>query len=118
MNYEIKILKGKPDTGKLGKKMQQVKAQLESLDVEKAAAAILPDIPPPELVQGVAVHFNLDEIDNLAFAVSLEPENLEGTTRDTRARSLVQTMKRHNRLGELVEVLERERPMVDWPDVG
>lgn len=115
--FEVKLIKGKPDTGPIGAKMEQVKAKLKEMDVE-LAAKIRPFLPPGELIDRVASHFNIDEINQLAFDLGLEPENLTGERRIDRAHALVATLHREVRVMELVAMLKEVRPNVEWPEFG
>ena len=58
--------------------------------------------------------FSLEEIDDLAFQMGVEPDELSGETKKTRARSLVSYMKDRERLEELVELLSSLRPEGDF----
>ena len=58
--------------------------------------------------------FSLEEIDDLAFQMGVEPDELSGVTKKTRARSLVSYMKDRERLEELVELLGSLRPQGDF----
>jgi len=60
--------------------------------------------------QVVRSHFSKDEINSLATELELEPENLEGETRDERAASLVKAARHRNRLVQLREIIIRDRP--------
>lgn len=113
--YEIKLIRGRPDTGKLAEKIERVKAELSQLDAERLASIML---PPGELADAIAERFDKDEINLLTASFDLEPENLKGERRIDRAFSLVSAMHRQGRIPELVEMLKRERPFFVWPEVG
>ena len=88
---------------------------MREIDEERVkAASIL--LPPGELIDAVANRFSIDEINELAHGVGLEPENLTGERRIDRAHSLVATMHRQGRLPELMGVLREERPYIEWPE--
>lgn len=64
----------------------------------------------PALRDRIAEHYSLKEIDDLAFRLHVEPDELEGETRPDRARNLVGYMKRAGRLDELVGQCRADRP--------
>ena len=53
------------------------------------------------LRDGIAEQFSLEEIDDLAFRLGVEPDELVGESRSTKARSLVSHFKNVNRIEEL-----------------
>lgn len=66
-----------------------------------------------KLYQAVAKLFSLDEIDDLAFQLEVNVDELEGTTAAKRARSLVMYARRRGILEELSELVRRLRPESD-----
>lgn len=60
-------------------------------------------------------HFSLAEIRTLCFYLNLDYESLAGEEKPSRIRELLLTMARHGRLSELMNIVQRERPNVDWP---
>ncbi len=54
--------------------------------------------------------FSRDEIDELAFQMGIEADELSGTTKATRTRSLVEYLKDRGRLKELVQLVRAQRP--------
>jgi hypothetical protein len=54
--------------------------------------------------------FNIDELDDLAFRLDINHEEIKGTTVSTRARALIQHAKRIGRLPELVKTARQLRP--------
>lgn len=58
--------------------------------------------------------FSLAELSELMFELGINEEDLGGTTRTAKVRELVLWMQRHNQLPELIALVERERPSVDW----
>lgn len=85
------------------------------MDIERSRKVVAL-LPPGELIDAVANRFSIDEINALAHDVDLEPENLTGVRRIDRAHSLVATMHRQGRLPELMRVLRKERPYIEWPE--
>lgn len=53
----------------------------------------------------------------MAFELNIEWDDLEGSNRSGKLISLIEELKRQNRLGELAEWLREKRPSVEWPDV-
>lgn len=62
------------------------------------------------VAQAIAMLFSLDEIDDLAFRMGISPGQISGDTTTKRARELVDYMRRHNRLDELVGLARQLRP--------
>lgn len=63
-----------------------------------------------ELTQAIGTHFDIREINDLAFQLGIEPDEIEGETRPDRARALVRYMKRRKRLSELIALCRSLRP--------
>jgi hypothetical protein len=61
-------------------------------------------------------HFNMEELQDLAFELQLDWDNLEGTTKKGKARDLVKAMMRSQRSVDLINQLRRERSHVEWPE--
>lgn len=87
--------------------------------------AFTDDVPPPPpeetmrpsvvpdrqaLTQVIAALFNRDEIDDLAFRLGINPEELGGDTRGKRVRALVEYAERRGITEELVALARRLRP--------
>lgn len=70
------------------------------------------------LVGLIKEHFSLEEIDELAYGIGIEPENLPGQTRSRRARELVEFARRQGTLPQLVGACMIARQQVIWPQVG
>lgn len=70
----------------------------------------------PDLLAQLDATFSLDEIHALCFALDLDPENLGGDTRQATLRALLIRLVRHDRLGELLPLVRRDRPDEAWPD--
>jgi hypothetical protein len=54
--------------------------------------------------------FSVDELQSLTFALGQEYEALAGDSKSDRVISLIRTMAQHNRLTELLDVIQAERP--------
>ncbi len=113
LGYEVKLLKGKPDTGPLGNKIQHVKNQLDKISTERAANVLL---PPGELIDAVVSAFDLDELNQLAFDMGMNHEDLQGN-KWQRVHKLVSDVQRRRLMSGFVLLLKEERPSIDWPDV-
>ena len=70
------------------------------------------------LVGLIKEHFSLDEIDELAYGLGIEPEDLPGQTRSKRARELVEYARRNGDLPSLVGACMIRRQQIIWPQVG
>lgn len=57
--------------------------------------------------------FSRDEVDDLAFQMGVESDDLSGTTKSARARALVEYLKDRGRLKELVQLIRSQRPEGD-----
>jgi hypothetical protein len=66
------------------------------------------------LRQKIEQYFNLDELTNLTFDLSINYENLPGETLQAKSRELVNYAQRHNLLRNLVELCATLRSQVDW----
>jgi hypothetical protein len=66
------------------------------------------------LRQNIERYFNLDELNNLAFDLGINYENLSGQTLQAKSRELVNYCQRHNLLRALVERCIELRSQVDW----
>jgi hypothetical protein len=68
------------------------------------------NIDDTALYRSIAALFDVDELDDLAFQLHIEPDELDGKRRDTRARSLVTYCKRRDMLPELIDAARQARP--------
>jgi hypothetical protein len=99
---------------------------IEQLIQQLDLAKILPVWRPPErpeslgrvsivdLHAGIRDWFSVGEIDDLAFRLGFDPEELDGESKTARCRSLVTMAEDHDKLGELIAILQKERSFVDW----
>lgn len=62
--------------------------------------------------------FNEDELIELAFLLNIQYEDLNGRNRRAKTVSLVDYCKRTERLAELVELCQQQRPTISWPSVA
>ena len=88
----------------------QLNVLFEALSVQAGAS-----VAPADYVriwQAVRTHFSNSEINSLATELNLEPDNLEGGTRDERAAALVKAARHRNQLQELKDIIVRDRPQV------
>ncbi len=61
--------------------------------------------------------FNLDELQELSFDLHVEFENLEGSTKKQKARSLIQYFSRRNRINVLIIAVTEQRPDITINEV-
>ena len=64
----------------------------------------------------LTTHFNLSELNQLAFALDIEWEELAGETRSDKTRSLVMNLARNGSLAHLITLTRKQRKHVTWPD--
>lgn len=76
----------------------------------EAAKTVSEVIDDAALYRSVAALFDIDELDDLAYRLGIEPDELDGKRRDTRARSLVSYAKRRDLLPELIDKARQLRP--------
>jgi len=62
------------------------------------------------LRDNIAAQFSLEEIDDLALRLEVEPDDLTGDSRTARVRSLVSRLKNENRIEELRGLCAALRP--------
>lgn len=67
------------------------------------------------LAELLARHFSLTELENLSFDVSVNGDEITGSTRGERARELISYCERRDILGELIARCREKRPKVLWP---
>jgi hypothetical protein len=67
------------------------------------------------LLQFLNQHFNLDDLQELTFELNVEFDNLAGSTKRAKARSLVAQMVRTRRVPQLVTAMKQARPFME-PD--
>lgn len=63
-------------------------------------------------------HFNREDLRTICFELEIDYENLSGETKVAKARELIFFVARHNQLAELKNILYREKPFINWPDVS
>lgn len=68
-----------------------------------------------ELHQLLNQYFSLEEIRTLCFQLNVDFEGVAGEEKPSRIRELLLSLARGGRLTELISIVERERPLVDWP---
>ena len=61
--------------------------------------------------------FSMDDINSLCFAFKIKYENIPGNTIQSKSRELVIAMENRNRLDDLIDECEKERPYVDWQTI-
>ena len=75
----------------------------------QAAPVQISPLPAARLAALIAELFSIEEIDSLAFELSLSA-NVAGDTAEARARSLVDAARRRRKTDALVALCRRERP--------
>lgn len=70
----------------------------------------MPEITPQQLYKAIASTFNLGELRTLAFDLGIDFEDLEGSSKTTKALALVQYAQRHSALDQLIALVQRTRP--------
>ncbi len=71
-----------------------------------------------QLFNQILQAFNEDELKELAFLLNIQYEDLNGRNRRAKTVSLVDYCKRSERLAELVELCQQQRPTISWPSVA
>lgn len=69
-----------------------------------------------QMRQAISQHFNLGELQQLAFDLNLDWDELVGPTKSGKIVALVVMMARHGRLPDLLTQLRQRYPAVDWPE--
>lgn len=67
-----------------------------------------------DLRRKISQHFKLAEIKVLCFDIGFEYENLAGEEKDLIIANLIRDLSNRGTLNELLELLNEERPKVDW----
>lgn len=68
-----------------------------------------------EMVRLMVAHFNEEELRGLTFELKVDYEMLIGGNKSGKIRSLIEFMERRNHMADLIGILQRERPEVNWP---
>lgn len=71
-----------------------------------------------DLSSQIADVFNKDELVILCKTLGEDLENLEGGGKNAKCLSLVELMRRHGRLAELITYLKKHRPKSLWPNAN
>ncbi|MCB8944587.1 MAG: SH3 domain-containing protein [Ardenticatenaceae bacterium] len=67
-----------------------------------------------QLVTQIGRAYSLDELQDLAFEIAIDYENLAGDVKSAKIRTLVETAEFRGQLNRLVTILGEERPQADW----
>lgn len=67
-----------------------------------------------KLYKLIAKHLDADEFRNLCFEVNIPPGELQGDVISSKAASLVQYLEKQERIPELVIILKKWYPRIDW----
>lgn len=110
---------------KLQRRVADLESGVERLvsQIERLGAVPEWTLPPAEpippiqdmvdetaLYRSLTALFSAEELAGLAFDIGIDPENLDGKRKDSRARSLVLQAKQRELLPELIDVARRLRP--------
>lgn len=108
------------------REMVSVKQLLDGVDAGRvteppATISIPTDIPRSQLLSGLRATinnlFNEEELRTLTFDMGIDYDSLPARGKAGRARELIAYMERRDRLSELVEYIERERPDINLDDI-
>lgn len=81
---------------------------------DAAAGAVIraedADYDPARLLRKLAQHFNIDELNDLAFQLNIQTGDLGGESFNARARALIGNVQRNGRLADLVALCRQLRP--------
>ncbi len=67
-----------------------------------------------QLRQSMAQHFDLEELEMLAFDLGVDWDELKGATKSNKLFHLLRYLDRHGRLTELEAILQEKRPNYVW----
>ncbi len=70
-----------------------------------------------ELQQLIVTHFDLEELQMVAFALSVDWDELKGTTKSLKTIALIRYVDRRGEIEPLLDLLRHERPVVRWPQI-
>ena len=76
------------------------------------------DVDLINLQQLLVKHFDLSEMKQLCFDLTIDYEELAGDTKSEKARQLVKFGHRHGRIPEIVRQCAKERPKAEWNQPG
>lgn len=110
-------LKARITEQEIGLRILTAQLQRAGLIPEWTPPPMPPEPPPPApprdgraLAQILSALFSRDELDDLAFRLDINSEEIGGETRGKRARSLVDYAERHGMTDELVAMVRKLRP--------
>lgn len=113
----IAVLNGRVQALELGASILTQQLQRHSLDPEwKPEDAVMVPVPvrPQELSQRIRRSFNVDEMNDLALRLEIDPEDIAERTATGRAAALVAAAERRGLLGLLIEIVKELRPGQKW----
>lgn len=70
-----------------------------------------------QITELMTEHFDVMEVDSMAFDMNINEDELTGQTRGERIRSLIAYCERRTKMHELIFHCKRHRPNVAWPDI-
>jgi hypothetical protein len=113
---------------RLERQAQNIAQRIRALDenlAEDNTPAIRPASPaasptPPshnqlvKLVDAIRQTFSPGELEDLCFRLDVDAADIAGATHSEKTRGLVLLLQRHNRLPDLMVMLQKLRPTVNW----
>ncbi len=93
--------------------LNELQQRITGKDSDSAEANPASAINVVRLFQLMHQSFKIEELKNLAFMMGIDYEELP-TTKKSFTRELIRTAQSHQRLAELVEFCQQERPQVNW----
>lgn len=71
-----------------------------------------------DLRRSIDEHFSLEEMQLLAFDLSVDWEVLPGATKPLKIQSLIMHLARQKRLDDLIQLIHEARPNAEWPEIA
>jgi hypothetical protein len=62
----------------------------------------------------LSLHFDLEELRTLCFAVGVDFDDLRGEGKTAKARELILRMQKYRQLENLIQKIKELRPDIDW----
>jgi hypothetical protein len=113
----IAVVNGRVQALELGASILTQQLKRHSLDPEWAPEdAVMVPVPvrPQELADRIRRAFNVEEMNDLATRLEIDPEDIAERTATGRARALVGAAERRGKLGLLIETAKELRPKGNW----
>lgn len=94
--------------------------QIKEMQMEPVWTAEKAGVPPTtafdatRLRRQMQAHFNITELNDLALALGINSEDIEGDTISERAKALTEYVKRHDLVDALIKQARELRPRAKW----